>query len=230
MSYKREKPVTVPEYEEYKQLVWHWVLVILDDLMQMVIFLIVLSFLIIYFPFAVFEVPIDTKSAWYFYFAVISIVGLLLLTVRLTRLKRILTYCQVMKKGKWMNAALDDLWIYRKVWPGYAVFYVTYVQDGIEHKRSYRCECLRVDSTLLGIKNVWVERLVHRYNIPEGTTVPIKVYKEKMIVINNDCGFYDLAHCKRRETDRGRVFRYVYGLTRLGSNIDDNDRVTDGYW
>lgn len=66
MSYKKEKSVCVPEYEENKQLVW------------------------------------------YFYFSVISIVVILLLAVRFIRLNGILTYCQVMKKGKWMRAALDD--------------------------------------------------------------------------------------------------------------------------
>ena len=104
---------------------------------------------------------------------------------------------------------------------------MTYVQDGIEHKRSYRCECLRVDSGLLGLSDIWVEKLVHRYKIPEGTTVPIKVYDGKMIVINNDCGFYDMAHSRRRGIEEEK---FIYGLTRQGSYIDDTNYIKNEYW
>ena len=231
MSYKKEKPVTVSEYEDHKQLVWHWILVLLDDMGQFMSVFLLVSICILEFPFVIMEMPLDTKGAWYYYVILISIHSISMLVVRISRLKRIITYCQVMKKGTLMRATLDDLWVYRKVWPGYAVFYVTYMQDGIQHKRSYRFECLRVDSTLLGIKNVRVDRLVHRYSIPEGTTVFIKIYKDKMIVIHNDCGFYDLAHCKRRDADQTlRGARFVYGLNRLSSHINYTDYESEDYW
>lgn len=227
MSYKKKKPVTVSEYEDHKQLVRHWVFVLMDDMGQIMSFFILLSAAILILPFDSMNMPLDTIGVWYVYFILISIYGFIILVTRFFRLKRIITYCQVMKKGTLMRATLDDLWLYRRVWPGYAVFYVTYMQDGTLHKRSYRCECLRVDSTLLGIKNVRVDRSVRRYVIPEDTTVFIKTYKDKMIVVHNDCGFYDLAHCKRREEDRGRgAMRYIYGLT-LGSYMD---RESGDYW
>ncbi|MBQ9608905.1 MAG: hypothetical protein IJV15_05600 [Lachnospiraceae bacterium] len=227
MSYKKQKPVIFSEYEEHKQLVLHWFIVFLEDAVHIFLVTCILAGFIL-FP-AVFLTTIidDMKIGFTICFILIGIICITFLVIRIIRLKRVITYCRIMKKGSWMRARLDDLWVNRKIWPGYAMFYVTYVLDGKEHKGSYRCECLRVDSDLLGLRDFMVERLVHKYKIPNGTTVPIKVYNGKMIVINNDCGFYDMAHSIRRGDGERKL---IYGLSRQGSYIDDTDYIQDSYW
>lgn len=111
---------------------------------------------------------------------------------------RILIYLSVLQKGVIDSAILtlienDNLFGGRAYLGGYTYRYIFHLKlsngENIINK-NYKVICVDINPKVLSLKKV-----DSNYVVPKDTIVPIMTYHGKIIVLQNDCGFYDLAHC-----------------------------------
>lgn len=113
---------------------------------------------------------------------------------------RIFNYLKNIRKGKFNKATLcliEDANIFkinneRRYLGAHTYryfFHYKMIIDGHIVNQKSTVVCTKVDPDILGIKKI------HGiYVVPDKTIIPIVTLKNKSIVLQNDCGFYDLAH------------------------------------
>ncbi|MCR5701711.1 MAG: hypothetical protein K6G76_06180 [Lachnospiraceae bacterium] len=108
---------------------------------------------------------------------------------------RVGNYLKVIKKGYRVTAKLElieDANIYRGRWLGFThrfIFHIKVFSEGVCSRTRFVVVCTKIDPEMLHIKEY-----NNQYILPEETEIPVVKYKNKAIVLQNECGFYDLAH------------------------------------
>lgn len=124
----------------------------------------------------------------------VIVFAVMFLPICLLRIKfqiRIFKYLKYLKKGTYQNAELSFIEDANNSMGFYLgktyrfIFHIKY------NNKACKCKvvCTKIRPELLGLikKN-------GLYIVKEKMQIPIMVYKGKAIVLQNDCGFYDIAH------------------------------------
>ena len=122
---------------------------------------------------------------------VFALMFLPLLFLRIKFQLRIIKYLRYLKKGTYQNAELtfiEDANNSMRFYIGNTYRYIFHIKyDNKVSKCKVICTKVRPGILRLREKN-------GLYILQEKTQIPIVVYKGKVVVLQNDCGFYDIAH------------------------------------
>lgn len=108
---------------------------------------------------------------------------------------RIYNYLKVIEKGDKDIAQLElieNANIIGDRWLGYTHRYIFHFKcfvNGCWSHRKYTVVCTSVDSNVLGLK-----KNNNQYTFSDSISIPIRKNKKKIVVLQNECGFYDLVH------------------------------------
>ena len=110
---------------------------------------------------------------------------------------RIMSYLNVLKKGKFYPARLRlienaNTYMGKSYLGGYTyryIFHFSLFTENLKRDLKYTVICTKIDPNKLSLKQKG-----NQYVIQGDTVIPVMLYKKKTIVLQNDCGFFDLAH------------------------------------
>lgn len=108
---------------------------------------------------------------------------------------RIYNYLKVIEKGDSDTGQLElieDANIIGDRWLGYThryIFHFRYFVNGCWSHGKYTVVCTSVNPNVLGLK-----KNNNQYVFSDSISIPISKYNKKIVVFQNECGFFDLAH------------------------------------
>ena len=134
------------------------------------------------------------KSAYIpcIFFSVITILPIILLKINLRI--RVGNYLNIIEKGIVYSADLQlienaNIMGGDNYFGGYAHRYIFHFIIKENEMKKYAVVCVKINTDILSLK-----KKGNQIICPKDTKISVVEYKNKCVVLQNDCGFFDLAH------------------------------------
>lgn len=181
------------ELANIKQIKRKWKIIFLKNYIH-ILFVIIVGFILFDSLLNMFNY---NKISYVLCFVISIIIILPLIMLKINLRIRAGNYLKIMEKGDVYSAHLQlienaNIMGGNNYFGGYAyryVFHFKIKEKEVERYKKYAVVCININTDILSLKKEG-----NQISVPKDTIISVVEYKKKCIVLQNDCGFFDLAH------------------------------------
>ena len=181
------------EQDNIKQIKRKWKIIFLKNYIH-IFFIIIVGFVLLDSLLNMFN---NDKNAYIICLVITIIIILPIILLKINLRIRVGNYLKIMEKGAVYTAHLQlienaNIMGSNNYFGGYAyryVFHFKIKEKKEERYKKYAVVCIKINPEILSLRKMGSQIIV-----PKDCKIPVVEYNNKVIVLQNDCGFFDLAH------------------------------------